>query len=263
MKKLHLISLLVAGAMTVPTLSAAIVSLDFSTDPAWPNDGRIQVGDGQEHAAPTGGATLVFRQSAETTWKVNNGPDGDPGRHNIGTVKNGDQTGGLTFIIDGSLFSNGTEYQLGFDYFASTFGNLTFEAGDTFVIQIWQANADAGTGLTYDFDTYNPFGTLPYFRSADAVASLAAETMLDTDFATAWDTHTLNFEYGDIGGVAAAAGGDVIIQMSMVSGAAELETENDVFVIDNFSVTQVPEPSTVALLAGLGAIGLGIYRRRR
>ena len=87
------------------------------------------------------------------------------------------------------------------------------------------------------------------------------------------DTNTL----GGLG-VVAAGSADLfidgnLIQDELAGGLASFThagfvtfkspTTPVIFEMDNFSVSAVPEPSTFALLAGLGCLGVVLYRRRR
>lgn len=157
-------------------------------------------------------------------------------------------------IFSGALFTPGTEYAVSFNVIGNATGDDSgrfwlaevrgYGASGTIVTNVAQ-----GSGWSNATKPFTSTGDASLnFLTIDSAPAFNGQ-LLEGENVSATSTTTFNFTY--------AAGTDI---------AFAVGTYNHIFSIDNFTITPVtpiPEPSTYAILAGLGALGLVIYRRRR
>jgi len=142
---------------------------------------------------------------------------------------------------------------------------ITFRVAST-------SNMGAGTNTSFFVDRSLQGFALDTWHTVTMIFNGGASPMN-------YDTTGLT-DTGGLGGLGTVAAGEAHLfadgnlfknDQAAVSGAVTYAgfvafrspTTPMIFEMDNFTVSAVPEPSTFALLAGLGAIGLVIYRRRR
>lgn len=94
----------------------------------------------------------------------------------------------------------------------------------------------------------------------DAGSSVLSSSVLDLRAAGLTSGANFGYTLFSVTGTAPAGTAGVQARVSVVDAFAN--SGDQAFVLDDFSLTVVPEPSTVAL-AGLGLAGLGAVRRRR
>lgn len=148
-------------------------------------------------------------------------------------------------------------------------GNTTWNGGATYLWEINDANGAAGSA----YDLVSIFGTLtlaatPESKFKLSLASLTAGNEAGTlaGFDAAQDyTYTIASASGGILGFDA---GKFTIDSSgftnaLAGGLWSLAVTGNDLTLNFAAATAVPEPSTYAALAGLGALGLALYRRRR
>ena len=163
---------------------------------------------------------------------------------------------GLTYVLASDVFSGAGNYTLNFDIW-SIYTPATFKVG------IY--NAEASAGNDYFVDLAGP-ATDPSLTTSVPVGSTATVSELNvglyqrdlaggTIINNQWDAQTLAFTYDGTG--------DVVLQFTGYRTVATTGQVGFLFGGDMTIKTVVPEPSTIALLAGLAALGLVVYRRRR
>jgi hypothetical protein len=148
-------------------------------------------------------------------------------------------------------------------------GNTTWNGGATYLWEINDANGAAGSA----YDLVSIFGTLtlaatPESKFKLSLASLTAGNEAGTlaGFDAAQDyTYTIASASGGILGFDA---GKFTIDSSgftnaLAGGLWSLAVTGNDLTLNFAAASAVPEPSTYAALAGLGALGLALYRRRR
>ena len=116
-----------------------------------------------------------------------------------------------------------------------------------------------GQDLTFSFDikSNSVVGSGVHFESHDPVSptqifDMQAKGMNDST----WTTFTAN-----ISGAAAAGKSNFQIQFNLAAGA--FEGAGGTILVDNIKLTQVPEPSTYAAIAGLLVLGFAVVKRRK
>jgi len=233
--------------------SAQIISETFSSPTTVSNSGA-------EASFGTGGAGYAYGSNFGT-WIYNNGNmginnaaegDGLGGSNgnsisSIGMARAQDERGtnarAASVVYDGSAFTNGDTYTVSFDVIGDLGGN---NAG-----RYWFAalnDTDAGGSNYVQVDgTQNTWNSInPYTAIGDATVSYFQENiLLDGDTIAGPTAVSFDFTY---------ISGDL---------AFSVGTFNNVFAIDNFQISAVPESSSYALLAGCLALASVMVRRRR
>jgi hypothetical protein len=152
-------------------------------------------------------------------------------------------------IFDGSLFTDGTTYTVSFDVIGDDGGAdngrywLAEVGGYTSTSGIFFDGTQNGWAVAKPFTTVGTGGTATVNYLQDSVSNgvlISGETVASTSLVS------FTFDY--------TAGTDI---------AFAVGTFNNMFAIDNFTITAVPEPSSFAALAGLGVLGATMLRRRR
>lgn len=136
------------------------------------------------------------------------------------------QTDGNSLMVESGIW-NGSYYDRTPEW---------FHIGDTTDVTV-RATFDAATKeLSFSFST-------------DGATFLSTGVTYDLDGAHAGPTAPLS-------------DGLALSLIGFANGGAPAITAGEMY-FDNFSVTAIPEPSTYAALAGLGALGLALWRRRQ
>jgi hypothetical protein len=166
---------------------------------------------------------------------------------------------GATTIKFGGILSPGNSPDL------LTFGDTLVMAGTT-TMEISGLGTDRGVNNVNGFDAINVTNQLTWGGALDIVSIGGFNfDQVGSYNLFAFGSQTGSFASGDItvGGTALTAY-DSISHVWSANNMANSFTY--AFDLDNGTLavtTAVPEPSTYAALAGLGAIGLALYRRRR
>jgi hypothetical protein len=184
------------------------------------------------------------------TWVYSSGGSITGGVANVRTAV-ASNARAISVIFAPSLFTAGTEYTVSFDVIGQT------SASDTG--RFWLAALSGYNGSNSILTNTAPSGTWttavsPYTANLGSpqinyLGGMASTgTLLTGENVTGTTTTTLNFTYTAGTAIAFAVG-----------------TYDNVFSIDNFSISTVavPEPSTYALFAGVAALSVALYRRRR
>ena len=156
----------------------------------------------------------------------------------------------VSVIFGAGLFTNGVEYTVSFDvigdaagddtgryWLAEVFGYGNLASGNTILIDGTQGGWGGGA------KPFAPTGTATVNFLADSASN---GVLMSGENAAGTTPVSFTFTYN----------GTNSPDIGFAAG-----TFNNIFAIDNFQITGVPEPSSLALLA-LGAIGLASRRRR-
>jgi hypothetical protein len=246
--KIHaavLLSLL-GAALSVPALAQPVVTVDFTSPTK-----LLQTADALPRTLGGSGSyafgTWVYSSVGEIDTVTSTG---------VAKIRNNaaNNPRAISVIFNGALFTPGTEYTVSFDVIGNATGDNTgrfwlaevsgYGASGTVVTNVAQGTTWAAATKPF---TSTGTATLNFLtpHSEPALNGL----LLEGENVAATSTTTFNFTY--------AAGTDI---------AFAVGTYNHIFSIDNFSIAPaapIPEPSTYAMMAGLGALGLVLYRRRR
>ena len=243
-------SILVAGQV-----GAQIINEDFSSPTTIQNNGATsELGNGGSYSL----GSWVYNAG---NMGINDAAEGDGsgvGSSNaissIGMARVQDWRGtnarAVSVIFDGSSFSNGQEYTVSFDVTGDADGQNT---GRYWFAEVSGYGADDGILIDGTQGGWGG-GAKPFAVSGTGgnATILFLEDSLDNGVSlpsanvTGTTNVGFNFTYNTGTDLAFAAG-----------------TFANIFGIDNFQIAAVPEPSSFALLAGLGSLGFMVLRRRR
>lgn len=256
MKKTHLISLITAAALTVSTLSGqVIVSETFA--------GETPGGTLPGTTTTTGGGT----------WATDDGTNQSPVFVDLGggdiaiewTKASGTREHAFNIpSMTQGIYSVDINFKQDGDDNGTTKDAITFRVAST-------SNMGAGTNTSFFVDRSQQGLALDSWHTVTMIFNGDASPMN-------YDTTGLT-DTGALGGLGTVAAGEAHLfvdgdlfknDQAAVSGAVtyagfvafKSPTTPMIFEMDNFTVSAVPEPSTFALLAGLGALGIALYRRR-
>lgn len=255
-----LIGILVGIMASVSVAAASVIIVDFDTPLKNTNAGA-------EGFLGTGGAGYDYNGNFGT-WLYNGGNMGidDPAEgdasggssgnaiSSIGMARVQDWRGSnaraISVIFESTLFTDGVEYTVSFDVIGDASGN---DAGRYWLAEV-SGYDNSGSNYIQIDGTWNGWGNLankPFTANGTADVTYLADSESNGVLLTGEDvagiTNTsFNFTYSAGTDIAFAAG-----------------TFNNIYGVDNFTITAVPEPETFALLAGIATLGLVIYRRRR
>lgn len=256
MKKLTILFISLAGAATsamaqITVWDAGLASAPINSTLANTNFGVLLDSEATANtAAQIAGGTDMWYEVGLSGNNQDQGGTGKGGIYILGP--NNGASRGITYVLDSDVFSGPNEYTLNYDVW-SVFNPTTLH------VNIWDAQASPGND--YFVDLAGPLGSVlitePSGGSTATVTNLASTTH-NRDAAGGtiangqWNAQTLTFTYD--------GSGDVVLQFT---GTGSSATAVGFLFGGDMTITTVPEPSTMALLAGFAALGLVLYRRRR
>jgi len=237
-----LLTAAVLGLAITPSQATIIFSEDFES-----------FVEGATTTAAADSFVIINGFNVRTDFWAVEGPGTDP----AGTGNNGSDLFDVTNTrgfglrdLDGDDNPGGPN-RLDFDPIDTTgFTGLTF----TFSFDLASGAStynDNGDTIRVEFDLNYDGVTF----DADETYDLTGTANLGDGIVTSTASAFTNFTYELTGAVT----GDLGLRIS----ALGMQDGNDRVTFDNIEVSAVPEPSTFALLAGIGALGFILYRRRR
>jgi hypothetical protein len=276
MKKTTTISLLLAAAFGLAsTASAQVVYTQFFGAPAG-GDTLLTV--------DSAGASDTLGSNGETastytyeTWLFSNGngginqagaglADGTVGNpiSSLGLARpqdiRGSNSRAIPVVFEASNFSNGVEYTISFDVIGDPdAGNAN---GKYWLAELYGYDTGGSNYIQIDgtHGGWKPASALVFAANGSATVNWLAGEPQDTAGDAKWEVNGVDF--------VATANTTVSFNFTYDSTNSPdigfaVGTFNNVYGIDNFTITAVPEPATFALLAGITTLGLVMYRRRR
>ena len=261
--KLHPITLgLTVGLMTHMTASAATVfSDDFATNPftsrwtqTYPGGSYDLQWTGSANPSGFGGpaSSLPANANAHSVYSFSNGTRT---MSTVGTTIPVGVTGWteMTYSVDFQMGGTGGTDNNYIEVLVNRSGNNGYTAGiytggSGHILWAGDYGWTTWSGYNVAADTWYKFKTTVTKSGADIFMQSQILDLSDTILATSAVKTFLSATYTDPNG----------FQISLSNGGGYW---NHASQIDNFSVTAVPEPSSAALLGGLGALFL--IRRRR
>ena len=276
---------LAMGIATTPLLAQLVVTsgsqtttIDFQSDVGWTSPNDPDVGDNvfkyNDGFATGNTRTLMERSQWGWTGSTDQGLSADAWSWSASGTDLGMGSGARTqyedFNNDGDLGdTGGTIPGVGFMDLGS--GDWAIGIGDNggnyapwrdFTLTLRVRNTSGATISSWNVSLDTWYAD-PDNNATDATLSYSTDNVNFTSVDSYTTTNVgLSLTQSDLGGTvsAAVADGDYLyIQFSNIrpsggSGAG--------IVIDNWTVAAVPEPSILAVYAGLAALGLTFYRRR-
>ena len=155
----------------------------------------------------------------------------------------------VSVIFGAGLFTNGIEYTVSFDLIGDASGD---DVGRYWLAEVFgYGNLASGNTILIDGTQGGWASAKPFAATGTATVNFLADSvsngvLLAGESAAGTTPVSFTFTYN----------GTNSPDIGFAAG-----TYNNIFAIDNFQITGVPEPSSLALLA-LGALGLASRRRR-
>jgi hypothetical protein len=162
----------------------------------------------------------------------------DAGAQNLGLAYSG-QPGGPVFGPDATLLGVGRGLN-DFNYPPSSGSTVLFSGSESTI------RVDFTGGPVSAVSTYFRSGTDIFLFAFDAGDNLLGQDFSSLNLAPDDPAATLGFDAGTFA-----------IRYVIIEGAPNF------FVLDDFTYTVIPEPGAGALAAGLGLLGLAVWRRLR
>lgn len=243
-----------ASTFLASQVGAQIISEDFSSPMTIQNNGATsELGNGGSYAF----GSWVYNAG---NMGINDPAEGDGLGNSLGNAISsigiaraqdvrGTNARAVSVIFDGSSFSNGQEYTVSFDVIGDADGANN---GRYWFAEVSGDGPDDGIlidGTHGGWASAKPFAVSG--TGGNATVSFLEDSpgngvSLESANVAGVTNESFNFTYSADTDLAFAAG-----------------TFNNAFGIDNFQIAAIPEPSSFALLAGLGSLGLIMLRRRR
>lgn len=256
---------LLAGSLSANTV---IYTQDFSS-PSTLKDFQFQLG-GNSLAASTKYITLGQFGSASNSGvneaAAGNGTGVGAGNDisSVGVARPQDIRGtnarAVVTFLPASLFTHGMEYTVSFDVIGDELGNVGvasryfldfvhgYDLGDGAGSAATDAAIIADNSTNGFGDIAVGVGTPVFIAKGGATVVHVAEGEIFGTTTAITTANSFNFVYDGTNGA------DVALAFA---------TFNNIYSLDNLTITAIPEPSTFAMLAGAFGVGVLAYRRRR
>jgi hypothetical protein len=258
MKAKSTLSVAIASLLFIcSTASAQLISEDFSNpDKAINDSATATVGAGGLGFAYDGNfgtwvyttANMGINDAAAGTGL---GDSNNNAIASVGVARAQDERGTnvrmISVVFDGDAFTDGQEYTLSFDVLGDASGSNT---GDFWLAEF--SDTDTSGSNYIQIDGTHKGGTVPFVAVGSASVDYITNGISYSEAAIVGETvvgptlNSFNFTY--------SAGTDI---------AFAVGAYNNIFAIDNFQISAIPESSSYALLAGCLALTSVMIRRRR
>jgi hypothetical protein len=178
-------------------------------------------------------------------------------------IRNGVELGGISRVnfVGDDAFSSGDELQNGYKFDNTAFTDFTlpsetgvFDSGSDYTISLnFRSfdNADTDGSVTGNF-------ILGARNSNDSIGWIGKNIPIALDAVDGWQTYTHTVTRSEVDSLG-IDGNRIFLRVMKTSGSS-----GDLMLLDNLSISAIPEPQTFGLLAGVGALfALGLRRRNR